>query len=120
MSKWQSKSENEINIAVTQLVHGCEQWGFNEENGVFYHCGIDGSDYHEQKVINYCGRPTSLWLHLLNNHIVVTPRMGSNPGDATGYREHSNPVIIKFDANDEALRAAAICLLEVNGVQPHE
>lgn len=119
-SKWQTKSNDDINVALTVLIHDCEKWGFNDTSNVFYHCGIDGSKYHEQPVVNFCGNPSRAWMHILNNHITITPRMGNNPGDATGYSKDANPVTIEFDANEEALRAALICLLEVNGVTPNE
>lgn len=96
-SKWQTKSDNDINVALTVLIHDCEK-----------------------PVVNFCGNPSRAWMHLLNNHITVTPRMGDNPGDATGYSKDANPITIEFDANEEALRAALICLLEVNGVTPNE
>ena len=44
--------ELDINANVTELEYGCGDWEFN---GVeFYHCGIDGSGYFSQPVIDYC------------------------------------------------------------------
>ena len=67
---------------------------------------------------DYCNNPADMWPIILENNIVVTPCMGANIGDATGYSEHENPVISEFNDNSKALRAAAIVFLIMNGVNP--
>ena len=63
-------------------------------------------------------KPADMWPIILENNIVVTPCVGANIGNATGYSEHQNPVISEFSDNSKALRAAAIVFLMMNGVNP--
>jgi len=75
----------------------------------------DGANWFE---FNGCNNPLDMWPIILENNIVITPCMGANIGDATGYSEHQNPVISEFNDNSKALRAAAIVFLMMNGVNP--
>ena len=94
----------EINANVTALDYGCENWEFN---GVeFYHCGIDGSCYFSQPVIDYCNNPSEAWPIIIKNSIVIEPR-----------ENKSSLAYLKGDAPCEdknPLRAAMIVYLMMN------
>lgn len=71
----------------------------------------DFDGYRDGGLKDYCNNPADMWPIILQNNIVITPCMGSNIGDATGYSEHVNPVLSEFSTNDRALRSAAIVFL---------
>lgn len=79
-------------------------------------------DYHNGVCLGWktfaINNPADMWSIILENNIVITPCMGANIGDATGYSEHQNPIISEFNDNSKALRAAAIVFLMMNGVNP--
>ena len=104
-------SNSDINRAVTCEVYNCFGWALSESGDSFFHCGADGSGYYVQQIIDYCNSWADAGPVILDNHIVLTPCMGKNEGDATGYFEHENPITIEFSSNDQALRAAMIVFL---------
>lgn len=69
MSHYEDMIDLDINANVTALEYGCGDWEFN---GVeFYHCGIDGSGYFSQPVIDYCNNPAESWPIMMKNKITV-------------------------------------------------
>jgi len=109
MSKYYKMSDFEINKAIAEWF-GFSYFGFYEQNGIMVRCNRLGGD---TVTLDYCNNPADMWPIILENNIVVTPCMGANTGDATGYSEHQNPVISEFNDNSKALRAAAIVFLMV-------
>lgn len=111
-------SDLEIDAQVTMVVYNLHDWEYSDNMQQFYHCGVCGNETNNQPVINYCNSWADMGPIILDNNIVITPCMGANIGDATGYSEHQNPVISEFNDNSKALRAAAIVFLMMNGVNP--
>lgn len=114
MSEWQNKSDFEINTAVTSFVHGCEKWEFNDTE--FYHCGIDGSGYYSQSILDYCNNPSDAWPIIVENQISL---LNSDNDLWSAQKWVSNKRIShEFVRGRNALRAAMIVYLEMNGVKP--
>lgn len=108
MSIYENMIDLDINAHVTALEHNCGDWEFN---GVeFYHCGIDGSGYFSQPVIDYCNSPSDAWPIIINNKVGIE------------FRDHKslNPIAKRFGSNshnvadENLLRAAMIVYLEMN------
>lgn len=114
MKTWDDWSDFEINKAVVCALglKILSIWTVNPN--VFITLGSSEAS----KKVDYCNNPADMWPIILENNIVLTPCMGANIGDATGYSEHQNPVISEFNDNSKALRAAAIVFLMMNGVNP--
>ena len=119
MKTWDDWSDKEISSKILTVIHGeqINHWCLSDCETFVYDCGPIGDQYYRVDLIDI-NNPADMWTLALSNNIVITPSMGSNDGDATGYLEHDNPVSIEFSRNDEALRAAAIVFLEMNGVRP--
>ena len=119
MSEWQNKTDFEINQAVASLIgvkvsaNQYHDYEDRDENTVLVNVFIEGDS-----AVNYCNNPSDAWPIIINNNIVVTPCMGNNAGDATGYLKNDNSTLIEFNDNKHALRAAMIVFLEMNGVKP--
>lgn len=48
-------SKQELNAELTMLHLGLQGWEYNWTNKLFFHCGVDGSGYYSEPVIDYCG-----------------------------------------------------------------
>ena len=130
MSEWEGKSDPEISKAVAETLGftvKVSSWSLAaKKESMPYSEFLKGDVYYidtTNKNIDlpdYCNNPQDAWSIILNNNIVVTPCIGIDAGDATGYSEHSNPVEIEFYDDGKALRAAMIVYLEMNGVKPNE
>lgn len=118
MKTWDDWSDFDVNAFVTMHVYNLHDWEYSENMQQFFHCGVTGDETYTQNVIDYCNNWSYMGPLAINSNIVITPCMGSNNGDATGYFEHKNPITIDFCVNDKALRAAAIVFLMMNGVKP--
>lgn len=116
MKTWDDLSNLEVNIKLAKFL------GINFEviSGILIasikHDGDNVTSI--SGALDFCSNPVHIWQIILDNNIVITPCMGSNIGDATGYSEHKNPVISEFNDNSKSLRAAAIVFLMMNGVNP--
>lgn len=124
MSEWQSKSDYEINAAVTSFIHGCEKWDLNDAE--FYHCGIDGSGYFSQPILDYCNNPSDAWPIIVENKISIHHDIARYSASSLVYDKKFENGFKVFNYNGEigdissraALRAAMIVYLEMNGVKP--
>lgn len=110
MTNWKEKTDFEINIAVTAIVRNCEDWDFNGSE--FYHCGIDGSGYFVQGIIDYCNNPAFAWSIIVENNINLRFRNGMFKS-----KDWCNPIarcgeIWHSDKNP--LRAAMIVFLMIH------
>lgn len=122
VSKWQDKSNEEINIAVTCHAHNCEKWEVSEDGKSFYHCGYDGGQHFEIYVLDYCGDWSFSGPLIKDGKISISAGMtliGDGNYDWSDCWFCNNRQGIT--AQDEnPLRAAMIVYLEMNGVQPNE
>lgn len=110
MSKWQDKSDFEINQAVAGIyltdyvLDDGKVIGFLKREGVL----------NVRTVYNPCKNPSDAWAIISDNKISLE------------YRDHKSlkPVAKRFGSNshniadDNPLRAAMIVFLEMNGVKP--
>lgn len=76
MNTYETMSDFEINTAVTALVNDCSNWGLNETE--FYHCGIDGSGYYSQPILDYCNDPLHAWPVIADNEISLMRDTSTN------------------------------------------
>ena len=128
MKTWDDWSDFEISNKITELKNNRDMtrnikiMGLWHRSCAYVAQGVKfvdiGGEFKWVPCANYCSDPSAMWSIILKNNIVVTPCMGANIGDATGYSEHQNHVISEFDDNSKALRAAAIVFLMMNGVNP--
>lgn len=129
MKTWDDWSDQQLTKAVAMTVQGVTfdrelrpdfavDCFAEHEGGVAVRVINPGDE--EFSNVDYCNSWSDMGPLALNNNIVITPCMGSNNGDATGYFEHKNPITIDFCVNYKALRAAAIVFLMMNGVKPDE
>ncbi len=54
-------SDPEINSRVTVLDYNLQGWEYSDNMQQFYHCGVCGSETHNQPVIDYCNEPNDMW-----------------------------------------------------------
>jgi len=59
--KYEDMTKHEINMAVTCITRDCNGWAVSASNMGFYHCGIDGNEFEEVEVIDYCNNPNDAW-----------------------------------------------------------
>jgi hypothetical protein len=119
MIDYGSKSDHDINIAVTYLANNLEGWSLSESNTSFYHCGIDGSEWVDFDVIDYCNRWTDMGPIIFNNGICVTPDL-SKPDEWIADKSvefHGRVTTIANTRSTKPLRAAAIVFLKMKGVE---
>lgn len=108
---YEEMSDHEINTQVTSIIFGCEKWSLSESNLSFYHCGLDGSGFYEQLIIDYCNNPSDAWPIIVGNGIGVTPHgekwmaNNFNPSNVGSYQVQT----MSYDKNP--LRAAMIVFL---------
>jgi len=53
-------SDLEINQAVTAAAYNLQGWELSESGLCFYHCGLDGSDWVDFQIIDYCNSPSDM------------------------------------------------------------
>lgn len=111
MSDWKDKTDFEINAAVTCHLHNCYGWEVNDAE--FYHCGIDGDGYFSQSILNYCNNPSDAWPIIIENNISTVFMCDDWECHAL---ENGDEAFNTIDEN--ALRAAMIVYLKINGVKP--
>ena len=97
MKNYEEMSDFEINMSVTCEVFICHGWSISDSGGSFYHCGIDGSGYFIQHVIDYCNNPSDAWPIIMRNKISIFPTgLESDIWRAESYFidcvKHSNPL----------------------------
>lgn len=110
-------SDFEINSAVTAIVCNCQKWEFDCENGIFYHCGIDGNGYYEQKTIDFCNNPVNAWPIILENKIDIRFEAGFMNKWESQHVKHLDDYdvdIIGCNYDKNPLRAAMITFLMMN------
>jgi hypothetical protein len=66
---YNKESDDNINAAMTEVIFNLNGWGFNESSRVFFLYGLDGVEYYEQQVIDYCNNPADMWPIILENKI---------------------------------------------------
>lgn len=100
---YEEMSDFKINQAVTCELFGCHGWSVNQE-GTFYHCGVDGSGYFIQTVADYCNNPSDAMPIIIENKIGLKWVNGSCTASSVlrGYHESTS---------DNPLRAAMIVFL---------
>lgn len=109
---YEEMSDFEINVEVAKASGLDVQYQSMRNDGrvlvvVKIDCGVE----HYYRVPDYCNNWADAGPVIINNCIALTPCMGKNNGDATGYFAHKNPTEIEFDENSKALRAAMIVFL---------
>lgn len=106
-------SDDAINMEVTEKFFGCEKWDYNEKDRCFFHCGIDGSGYYSQSIVDFCSNPANAWPIMLASGIATLAEDGELVGAATdsheAYESYGNIVHTVYDKNP--LRAAMIVFL---------
>lgn len=122
MSKWQDKSNEEINIAVTGHVHNCKDWELSADRLRFYHHGNDVSQFFEIHVLDYCGNWAFAGPLIQECEIhLIDPTSAGLDGEWSASKFYPEFGKDDIEADDEnPLRAAMIVYLEINGVQPNE
>ena len=114
---YEEMSDFEINAAVTCIVHNCQGWEFNWTNSCFFHCGVDGSGYFSQSIINYCNNPSDAWPIIVENGISLVWMNA----EVSYYEAHGiNEEIWDEDWQSQhpnALRAAMICFLKMKDAE---
>lgn len=123
MSKWQDKSNEEINIAVTGHRFNCSKWTLSDDKKSFFLLNRgEGPDRLEVIVLDYC----CVWgfagpLIHENGICLADPETCGLDGEwrASKFYSANCGNIIGCD-NKNPLRAAMIVYLEMNGVQPNE
>lgn len=107
----------DINANVTALKYGCGDWEFN---GVeFYHCGIDGSGYFSQPVIDYCNSISEAWSIIIKNEISIMNDgdmwEASIDFDGDLEKHGTDEVLTKYYEHKNPLRAAMVVFLMMQG-----
>lgn len=126
VSKWQDKSNEEINIAVTGHRFNCSEWGMNQSKSTFFYddkgAGVGGKVI----VLDYCREWGFAGPLIQENHITIAKHKELSEWWAFGggYEvDYDLSVFSSVDcehAHANPLRAAMIVYLEMNGVQPNE
>lgn len=113
---YKEMSDSAINEQITNATHDLDGWEFCENSKVFYHCGVDGSEYFEQPIINYCNSwddmgplIESIWCKLTETYCYDWP-------DDNAYDTWWDHVMDEYSCS--RLRAAAICWLMIKDSQP--
>ena len=75
---YEEMSDHEIDTQVTMIVFGCQNWQLSESNISFYHCGIDGGEFHEQDIVNFCNNHSESAQLTELNKISVKYRAGNS------------------------------------------
>lgn len=103
-------SDKEINELVTAKLYNCEEWELNNERTAFYHCGVDGSGYYVQPIVNYCHNASEAFPVIEANWISLVCR-------GIEWKCYTINILTLdeiFHAYDEnPLRAAMICYLNM-------
>lgn len=111
-------SDDAINMEVTERFFGCEKWDYNEKDRCFFHCGIDGSGYYSQPIIDFCGRPENAWPIIIDNEISIIRDVSTNDAweaipkgwvTMNGFESSIDNKLCHIDKNP--LRAAMITFL---------
>lgn len=67
MKTWDDWSDEDINRAMTCIVYNCHGWELTKNGNAYYHCGVDGSGYYVQYIIDFCNSPEEMWPIIVNN-----------------------------------------------------
>lgn len=118
---YENATDTELNIRLTSLVYKLDGWECTPMGTIFFHCGVDGGQFYEQKVINYC-TDWSATMPLAVEY-GVTPLLDDGFGYATtdpyecyephGASEEGGFFAVKIDHDTPPLRAIVICLIKV-------
>lgn len=116
MTNWQEKTDFEINKAVTAIVKDCSEWEFNGRN--FYRCGVDGSGYFVQGVIDYCNNPVFAWSIILERKISLMNNgdtwEASIDFDGDLEKHGTDEILSKYYEDKNPLLAAMIVFLMIH------
>jgi len=66
-------SDLEINQAVTATAYNLQGWGLSESGLCFYHCGLDGSDWVDFQIIDYCNNPSDMMPLVFEGKVTLSP-----------------------------------------------
>ena len=111
MKDYSEMSDNEINQCMTAVVDGCENWCLSDDESCFYDCGIDGNQFYEVKIKDYCNNPSDAWPIIVENGVCITsPAVDGERWRAMIYTSNKN-----YSWSDRnPLRAAMIVFLMMN------
>ncbi|CAL9955748.1 hypothetical protein VPHK24_0012 [Vibrio phage K24] len=116
---YEDMSDFEINAAVTCIVHECHGWEINWTNSCFFHCGVDGSGYYSQSIVDYCNNPSDAWPIILKHGISITfDGIDWEADTAWMGCEDINRSYNNIEKNaGKPLRAAMICFLKMKDAE---
>lgn len=107
---YEEMSDHDINMAVTCIANNLKGWEVSASNISFYHCGIDGSEFHEVYVADYCSNPDYAWSIIVANKIDIQHRSAVKTGCVASLSGDSDIYHISYNP----LRAAMIVFLMIN------
>lgn len=125
VSKWQDKSNEEINAAVTGHRFNCSKWTLSDDKKSFFipNRGV-GPENLEIALLDYCGNWSFAGPLIHENSICLTsPTTGRKRQlwSASWNEDGGRWAVGDIAFSDKnPLRAAMIVYLEMNGVQPNE
>lgn len=126
MSKWQDKSNEEINIAVTGHRFNCSNWALNNDKSAFFSCKVGDFDSSKIDVLDFCKEWGFAGPLIQESIISIEPNYsydfegGSKRTKFNGEWGAINDSYCDYIKDENPLRAAMIVYLEINGVQPNE
>lgn len=112
---YESATDKELEIRLTSLIYNLDGWEISPMGTMFFHCGIDGSGFYEQSVINYC-TDWNATMPLAVEHgldIELPTEWLGNHGTITKNIEFGTDIYVDFTSDDSPLRAIVICLIKV-------
>ena len=114
MKDYSEMSDNEINQCMTAVVDGCENWCLSDDESCFYDCGIDGNQFYEVKIKDYCNNPSDAW-PIIDDIFSTLVSIGKyDDGIGFGEREMTIWQAQMHKNNCGKLRAAMIVFLMMN------
>lgn len=112
--KYSYLSDDAINMEVTEKFFSCEKWDYNEKDRCFFYCGIDGSGYYSQQIVDFCNNPSDAWPIIVENEIdLIHNGLGCviATDNAVDLIEKKDAI---FHQDKNPLRAAMIVFLMMN------
>lgn len=119
VSKWQDKSNEEINVAVNLLQLTSDLWVYDKDRGVL----VVNETGDKLFVLNYCGEWGYAGPLIESEKIDLTYDGAFTKKFTASHTRHVNDFdvdLIGCNDHENPLRAAMIVYLEINGVQPNE
>ena len=110
MKDYSAMSDKEINQRITAVVNGCENWCLSDDESCFYDCGVDGNQFYEVKIKDYCNNPSDMWPLIVDNKMDICHIDSHGVWKAFAIKD--SEIVSHEDKNP--LRAAAIVFLMLN------